>query len=59
MARGIIPGSLNEVLNRLDTTKRNSTAATTGIAGLTFSPKYGQSQAKKMVDVTTTRPNVK
>ena len=41
-ALGTMPGSLNAVRSNVDITKINNQAAINGVAGDTFSNKYGQ-----------------
>ena len=52
---GIMPGSEKEVRNKFDMTKMNKTAPTTGMAGLTFVVRNGQSKAKNKLEVVTIR----
>ena len=50
-----MPGSEKEVRNKFDMTKMNKTAPTTGMAGLTFVVRNGQSKAKNKLEVVTIR----
>jgi len=49
VARGIIPGSLNVVRSKVAITKKKMRPSATGIAGDTFTARYGQLKAYSIV----------
>jgi len=48
VARGIIPGSLKVVRSKVAITKKKMRPSATGIAGDTFSARYGQLKAQNV-----------
>ena len=59
VARGRTPGSLKLVRSRVPITKKNRMPPTTGMAGVIFTARYGQSKAKKSPLVTRMRMRVR
>jgi len=49
VARGIIPGSLKVVRSKVAITKKKMNPSATGIAGDTFTARYGQLKACKVL----------